>query len=129
MNIRKNQASLTTVEKTAFVDAVLKLKTTVPSQIGLANRYDDYVRIHMDSMMLPDGSDRVPGWAHRGPAFGPWHRALLRNLELDLQAAAGDPNLALPYWDWTVNQSPAAVAGSPWTDDFMGKMDPPQTWS
>ena len=125
MNVRKNQASpsFTTADRTAFVDAVLKLKTTVPSQIGLANRYDDYVQIHMDSMMLPDGSDRVPGWAHRGPAFGPWHRALLRNLELDLQAAAGDPNLTLPYWDWTVNQSPAAVVGSPWTDDFMGKMD------
>ncbi|MEI8368259.1 MAG: tyrosinase family protein [Planctomycetia bacterium] len=124
MNVRKNQASLTTGEKTAFVNAVLKLKTTVPSQIGLTNRYDDYVQIHMDSMMLPDGSDRVPGWAHRGPAFGPWHRALLRNLELDLQDAAGDPNLSLPYWDWTVNQSPDAVVGSPWTDDFMGQMDP-----
>src|SRR3954469_4885300 len=109
MNVRKNQATLTAADKAAVVNAFVRLKTAVPSQIGLTNRYDDYVQIHMDSMMLPDGSERVPSWAHRAPAFGPWHRALLRNLELDLQAAAGDPNLALPYWDWTVNQSPAAV--------------------
>ncbi len=124
MNTRKNQAKLSLAEKTTFVNALLKLKTSVPSQIGLTNRYDDYVQIHMDSMMLPDGSNRVPGWAHRGPAFGPWHRALLRNLELDLQLAASDPTLALPYWDWTVDQSASADPGSPWTDDFMGKMDP-----
>src|SRR5436309_2801739 len=105
MNTRKNQAILSPAEKTTLVNAFLQLKTSVPSQIGLTNRYDDYVQIHMDSMMLPDGSERVPGWAHQGPAFGPWHRALLRNLELDLQAAASDPNLALPYWDWTVDQS------------------------
>ena len=123
MNIRKNQARLSTAEKTAFVNAILQLKTATPSQMGLANRYDDYVQIHMDSMMLRDGSDRVPGWAHRGPAFGPWHRALLRNLELDLQDAAKDPAITLPYWDWTVNQTADPAAGSPWTDDFMGRMD------
>jgi tyrosinase len=123
MIVRKNQASLTTAEKAAFVNALLKLKTVVPSQIGLTNRYDDYVQVHMDSMMLPDGSMRMPGWAHQAPAFGPWHRVLLRNLELDLQQAAGDPTLSLPYWDWTVDQSPDAVPGSPWTDDFMGAMD------
>lgn len=118
MNTRKNQAALSTAEKAAFVGVVLKLKKSTPSQLGLASRYDDYVQIHSNSMMT------APGWAHGGPAFGPWHRALLRNLELDLQKAANDPNLALPYWDWTVNQSADTGAGSPWTDDFMGKMDP-----
>lgn len=123
MNTRKNQALLTAPEKARLVDGFTKLKTTVPSQIGLTNRYDDYVQIHMDSMMLPNGNDRIPSWAHSGPAFGPWHRALLRNLEIDLQLAVGDATLSLPYWDWTVNQSASAVAGSPWTDDFMGAMD------
>lgn len=123
MNTRKNQALLTLPEKTALVNALVQLKTNVPSQIGLTNRYDDYVQIHMDSMMLPDGSMRNPGWAHQAPAFGPWHRALLRNLELDLQQAGNDPTLSLPYWDWTVDQSPNVVTGSPWTDDLMGQMD------
>ena len=114
MNTRKNQAALSAAEKQAFVNALLALKTTVPSQIGLTNRYDDYVQIHVDSMMT------TPGWAHRAPAFGPWHRILLRNLELDLQAV--DPSVSLPYWDWSVDVSNGTVPGSPWTDDFMGKM-------
>jgi len=126
MGCRKNQASLTAAEKAAFVNAVLQLKTAVPSQLhpGDANlhRYDDYVEVHMNAMMRMDGSDRVPGWAHRAPAFFPWHRELLRHLELDLQTI--DPTVTLPYWDWTTDQSSDPVAGSPWTDDFMGAKDP-----
>jgi hypothetical protein len=113
MGCRKNQATMSSTERTAFVNAVLALKTTVPSQMGLGNRYDDYVRIHMDSMAAG------AGWAHRGPAFGPWHRELLRRFERDLQAV--DPSVSLPYWDWTVNNSAdPAAPGSPWTADFMG---------
>lgn len=76
----------------------------------------------MDSMMYPNGNDRVPGWAHRGPAFGPWHRALLRHFEQDLQSI--DSSVTLPYWDWTVNNSSGTEAGSPWTDDLMGARNP-----
>jgi tyrosinase len=116
MNQRKNQASLSAAEKQAFVNALLALKNQVPSQLGLSNRYDDYVQIHVDSMAT------MPGWAHRGPAFGPWHRIMLRNLELDLQAV--DPTVSLPYWDWSVDTSSGAGPGSPWADDFMGAMTP-----
>ena len=88
MGCRKNQASLTPAEKAAFVNAVVKLKTVVPSQLhpGDPNmhRYDDYVETHMNSMMRMDGTDRVPGWAHRGSAFFPWHREMLRHFEMDL---------------------------------------------
>ncbi|HVT15970.1 MAG TPA: tyrosinase family protein [Thermoanaerobaculia bacterium] len=113
MDIRKSQASLSGAERTAAVNAFLALKNDVPSQLGLTNRYDDYVQIHVQSMMT------APGWAHRGPAFCPWHRVLLRNLELDLQAV--DASVTLPYWDWTVDNSPdPTVPGSPWTDDFLG---------
>ena len=100
MDIRKNRAS-SPDPRADFVSAVLKLKLKIPSRMGLQGRYDDYVQIHMDSMMLPDGQMRDPGWAHRRPAFGPWHRALLRRFELDLQAAV--PGVTLPYWDWTAN--------------------------
>src|SRR2546421_4655725 len=125
MGCRKNQANLTPAEKTAFVNAVLALKAK-PSQLHpgdpTSNRYDDYVEVHMNAMMLPNGSMRVPGWAHRGSAFFPWHRELLRRFELDLQAI--DPSVTLPYWDWTVNNSSDPVPGSPWTDDFMGQKNP-----
>jgi len=65
MGCRKNQATLTAAEKTAFVNAVLALKNNVPSQMGLTNRYDDYVQTHMNAMMAN------PGWGHQLPAFLP----------------------------------------------------------
>ena len=112
MGCRKNQASLTSTERTAYVNAVIALKAA-PSLAGIASRYDDYVKEHIDSMQAS------PGWAHQGSAFLPWHREYLRRFELDLQAI--DPSISLPYWDWTSNNSPdPTVAGSPWSDDFMG---------
>ena len=41
MGCRKNQATLTPAERTAFANAVLKLKNETPSQMGLTNRYDE----------------------------------------------------------------------------------------
>ncbi|WCM91795.1 tyrosinase family protein [Acidovorax sp. NCPPB 2350] len=38
--------------------------------------------------------------------FLPWHRAYLFFLERALVKASGDPDLRLPYWDWST-QSPA----------------------
>ena len=77
MGCRKNQASLTPAEKAAFVNAVLALKAA-PSVRGLAGRYDDFIQEHVDSMTGGNG------WAHRRPAFGPWHREYLRRYELEL---------------------------------------------
>lgn len=78
--------------------------------------------IHLASMKSM--TDTSPGWAHDSPAFLPWHRYLIRQFELDLQAI--DPTISLPYWDWTVdNSAVTTAAGSPWTDDFMrGSGDP-----
>ncbi len=118
MNIRKNQSKLSPGERTAFVNALLELKRR-PSRLQnpTNSRYDDYVYFHISSMESMTSSS--PGWAHMGPAFLPWHRYLLRQLELDLQMI--NPNVTIPYWDWTVDRSPdSGVPGSPWTDDFMG---------
>ena len=115
MSCRKNQSTLTTAEKQAFVNAILTLKNSTPSKLGLSNRYDDYVQMHMNAMMLMNGQNRVPGWAHKAPAFFAWHRVMLRQLELDLQAI--DPTVSLPYWDWTVDRTSAATL---WAADFMG---------
>jgi hypothetical protein len=38
---------------------------------------------------------------HGGATFLAWHRAWLHLVEKALQVAAGNPRLALPYWDWT----------------------------
>src|ERR1700682_3132694 len=75
------------------------------------SRYDDYVYVHMQAMLIFTIDDRtkpirngnwtlrsdmrMPMWAHRCPAFLPWHRELLRQFERVLQCAATDSNLAL----------------------------------
>jgi tyrosinase len=94
---RKDQATLTSAEKTAFVNAVLKLKQN--------GKYNTYVDDHRNFM----------GVAHRGPAFFPWHREFLRRFELDLRAI--DSSVTLPYWNWTIDNS---ATSSIWGIDFMG---------
>ncbi|WP_411727471.1 tyrosinase family protein [Methyloglobulus sp.] len=101
MGIRKNQSTLTTDEKSRFVNAVLQLKTN-----GV---YDRYVRQHRDLFFDADAG------IHRSALFLPWHREFLRRLELDLQAI--DPLVTLPYWDWTVDRT---LSASLWGSDFMG---------
>ncbi|MDP9235485.1 MAG: tyrosinase family protein [Actinomycetota bacterium] len=85
----------------------------------LVSRYDDFVWVHHQVMMQGPNDPEGPNMAHRGPAFGPWHRALLKLYEQELQSAAGDPGLTLPYWDWTKDQG-AADPGFPFTTDFLG---------
>ena len=134
MALRKSVSALTPAERVAYVQAVKKLKAA-PSRFTppTTSRYDDYVFVHMQAMLVIKVNDtskvvdntnwtevssmRMPMWAHRCPAFLPWHRELLRNFEKDLQSVSGDPALGLPYWDWSVDQNPAGV---PWTVDFMG---------
>lgn len=122
MKCRKNVGELTPTEKAQLVQAFLDLKDPAksPSRIpaaatrvttggGTPNRYDDYVWLH----------NTVGVGAHRGPAFGPWHREFLHQFEFDLQQVSGDPHLTLPYWDWTTARS-SASAGWPFTNDLLG---------
>jgi hypothetical protein len=85
----------------------------------LVSRYDDFVWAHHQVMMLGPNGASGPNYAHRGPAFGPWHRELLKLFELELRNASGDPTLSLPYWDWTKDRS-AADPGFPFTLEFLG---------
>ncbi|MBK8460614.1 MAG: tyrosinase family protein [Micropruina sp.] len=122
MKCRKNVADLTSAEKAELVQAFLDLKDPVksPSKIpaaatrvtnggGTPNRYDDYVWLH----------NTVSVGAHRGPAFGPWHREFLHQFEFDLQQVSGNPHLTLPYWDWTSART-SAHPGWPFTNDLLG---------
>jgi len=60
-------------------------------------------QIHQGSSTL-----RCP---HGNWFFLPWHRAYLVAFERICRQLSGNPNFALPYWDWTANpQLPAAFA-------------------
>jgi hypothetical protein len=119
MKCRNNIAQLTPTQKSQIVQAFRDLKdpTKAPSRITVAqsavtngrrtpNRYDDYVWMH----------NMVGFGAHHGPAFGQWHRGLLLQLEFDLKQVSGDPQLTLPYWDWTTaRRAPVPASRSPTT--------------
>jgi tyrosinase len=118
MNVRKSASSLTTAEKRAFVDAVLAVKQK-PSRLHPTDpqrsRYDDFVQVHLDAMMVMMHQPPAPSWGHQAAAFGPWHRALLVEFEKELQAV--NATVTIPYWDWTVDSSPTS---SLWKADFLG---------
>src|SRR6266581_4616874 len=67
----------------------------LPPGSTLESRYDDFVWVHHQVMMEGPNGSSGPNYAHKGPAFLPWHRELLKIYEQELQAAAGDPNLTL----------------------------------
>jgi tyrosinase len=116
MIIRKSVHDLSPDEKRMLVRALLELKRS--------GRYDEYVHWHhhvMAPSVLPwepnDASYR--NGAHRGPAFLPWHREFLMQVEADLRSI--DPLAFVPYWDWTADAALENPASSPlWAPDFMG---------
>ncbi|MFI5495048.1 tyrosinase family protein [Actinoplanes sp. NPDC051859] len=113
MGVRKDQSKLTTAERKAFVDAVLKLKNDGVVLDGVRIWYDDFVLTH--NRFIGSDTDQGRRIGHRSPSFLPWHREYLRSFERALQTI--DPTVNLPYWNWTVDRT----AGAPiWNEDFMG---------
>lgn len=106
MVCRKNFLSLEPEEKERFISAVRQLKTTFE---GESNKYDTHVGIHWTHF--------AGGMAHGGDHFLPWHREYLNRFENDLQEI--DPDVTLPYWDWTEDAA-RTPDSSLWADDFMG---------
>ena len=107
MNIRKSIYTLTDTQLQAFKDAVNAIKTD--------GTYDDFIERHHHAMMTPTlspgevGDETFRNVAHRGPAFLPWHRYFIRELELLLQTK--NPLVTLPYWDWIADAgNPAGAA-------------------
>ncbi|KAI8924371.1 hypothetical protein BC831DRAFT_513408 [Entophlyctis helioformis] len=93
--VRREWRELSPSEQRAFTDAVNELKRR-PSNAGHANRYEDFVALHMDFADV----------AHVVPQFLPWHRKFLREFELSLQAI--DSSVVVPYFDWALDsQAPA----------------------
>src|SRR5262245_32857761 len=107
--IRRDIATISDEERTLFVNAIKQLDDPMSSFVygnnaghegvdpaGSANitYWDMQEQIHKDAHA--NGQD-----VHSGPAFTPWHRALVNHLEELLRRV--DPRLSLHYWDWTTD--------------------------
>ncbi|KAI0225895.1 hypothetical protein L0F63_006452, partial [Massospora cicadina] len=85
MQIRKNLRDMNKVEIERYFSAVKKLNSgTRPT------RWDMYANIHKQHYQV----------VHNSPIFLAWHRMMLFAIERDLQVH--DPNVTIPYWDWTL---------------------------
>ncbi|MBY8877579.1 tyrosinase family protein [Actinacidiphila acidipaludis] len=105
MYTRRNQRNLTSSQRTQFVQAVLELKR--------AGSYDKYVSLH-SRYFAADGETGLRV-AHMTPTFFPWHRQFLLHFERELRTI--EPDVTIPYWDWTTDRS---ATSSLWDPDFMG---------
>jgi hypothetical protein len=120
--VRRSWSTLSGAEKMQVVDAFIALKNvTVDSgdpgsaradydsfceELGLPsyerNLYDYYVEAHTNAWVsMGTRFEDHTQMAHMGPQFLAWHRYLILRMEVDMGEAIGDPNFALPYWDWT----------------------------
>lgn len=111
--VRKNFSSLTAAEKTRYVRAVLAMKNLPPVPITAApDNYQKFVDWH--------NTGAINDLAHATISFLAWHRVFLYLFEKDIRmldiALGNDGNIAIPYWDWTVDRSanPDDVTGKLW---------------
>jgi len=100
VRIRKNADTLTAGERDRFISAMARLNNQGQG------RFTDFREMHTNA------SDPQ---AHGEPAFLPWHRAYLLDLERELQAI--DASVALPYWRFD------QVAPALFRRNYLGESD------
>ncbi len=124
LSVRKDVKDLTKREKAEFVRAVLAAKKVPSPWNPELSYYDQFVQWHRDAFKCKNGWQQDGNWAgaaHNSPTFLPWHRQYLHLFEMMLRTTSGNPDLALPYWDWTNTDSTAAV----FSDDLLGPAGDP----
>ncbi len=120
--VRRSWSTLSDSEKKQVIDAFIALKnitvdsgdpgsaradyTSFCDELDLQsydrNLYDYYVEAHANAWVSAGTPvEEHTQMAHMGPTFLAWHRYLLLRIEADIGEAIGDPDFALPYWDWT----------------------------
>jgi tyrosinase len=109
LEVRKSATTLTSAEKQQFAAALHRMKAMESQFAPKINAYDYFVELHVQAFASHTG-------AHMAPGFLPWHRELLRRFEAELRRASGDPEMTVPYWDWTDPESLQRI----FAEDFLG---------
>lgn len=115
MYVRKNAATLTDLEWSRFMKAVIALKHTLPGGSSVSI-YDQFVALHRAVTGLT-GAQTGDG-AHGQAGFLSWHREYIRRFEVALQQI--DPEVTLPYWNWGLG--PISETTALFQDDRIGTM-------
>lgn len=89
--VRKEIRELSQRELSDFVTALSILHAQPKNDTSEVSKYEAYAELHSDNKQ----------YAHFRAEFLPWHRIFLRDLEKELQAI--NPNIMLPYWDWSLD--------------------------
>jgi len=107
---------MTEPQKQSFLTAVRALKNRQfngPDNSDPATwNLDKFVRVHWDYQLD----------THNKPAFFPWHRWYINGFEKALQSI--NPNVFLPYWDWTLDSQNPAASDMFARNAFGGNGDP-----
>lgn len=101
--MRQNYRDLTDWQKNRFIEALNHVKFW-----GVVQRFTDLHRHHFDMGI------------HQNSHFLPWHREFLYRFELELKKK--HPEVTIPYWNSSVDQSPADPL---WSSAFMGQFNGP----
>jgi len=123
LQLSQESANVTTAEVNQILGPVLPGGRIFGRNQPLTT-WDLFVLWHQIAMNLPSAPTRpLRNRAHGGPIFLPWHRLFLLRLEQQLQRVTGDPNAALPYWDWAADgaRTPAAQrTATLWGPSYLG---------
>jgi tyrosinase len=103
VRVRKNGNNLTAAERSRFLMALRAFRNQ-----GGGSNYLMFQEMHRLATTVGVVGDQ----AHGQPAFLPWHRAMLLQVERELQKI--DPSVTLPYWNWD------AAAPNIFSQDFIG---------
>lgn len=79
----------------------LEVMMSRPASDPTSFRFQANIHGTYDNMTTPAEMQSWNNCEHGSYYFTSWHRMYLYFFDRILRAASGDPNLVLPYWNWT----------------------------
>jgi tyrosinase len=98
--VRQSIATLTPAQITSLQRGIQVMMSRPPSD-PTSYRFQANIHGTFDSATTPQEMQTWNNCEHGSYYFLSWHRMYLYFFDRILRAAAGDPNLVLPYWNWT----------------------------
>jgi hypothetical protein len=112
--VRKDWNSLTAAERTAYANAVQAMKNITQQNPNDPRGWQYQANVHGVNGSVPPALQ--PFWAqcqHQSYFFLSWHRMYIYFFEQILRAVSNNPNLTLPYWNYTDTPQIAATRALP----------------